>query len=521
MSIAAFISGCGGPSEILSTPIENIDNTPIKEKDLTEKEKQTWGHLDLVQDTIPGMSIDKAYSEILNRRQGQPVIVAVIDSGIDIDHEDLDDVIWKNSDEIDGNGIDDDKNGYIDDIHGWNFLGDSYDEQLEMTRIVAKEMTSHPAYAQAKEELQNKKTETLSIKQNIEALLQQVPPAQETLRNHLKKNNYTKDDVMSINNPNNQALMQSKSIQMWLYDRELTLEDIEEYAESVTEQLNFNLNTEFNGRSVVGDNVDDIKNRNYGNANVKPVKKAESHGTHVAGIIAAERNNGKGVNGVAKNVKIMPIRAVPNGDEYDKDVALAIMYAVDNGAKIINGSFGKSYSTHSDWVHEAIKYAEKKDVLFVHAAGNDGKDMDTNVSYPNDNVNGSEIVSNYISVGSLEPLYGSKLVSSFSNYGKNNVDVFAPGGKIYSTMPENEYKAQGGTSMAAPAVAGIAALIRSYYPKLKAAQVKQVIMDSGLPLKAKVIVGGDPSNVKPFADLSRSGKSANAFNALVLASQIK
>jgi len=521
IAFTAIISSCGVPSEILSTPIENIDNTPLKEQELTEKEKQTWGHLDLVKDTVPGMSVDKAYAELLKGKQGQQVVVAVIDSGIDIDHEDLDSVIWRNSDEIAGNGIDDDKNGYIDDIHGWNFLGDAYDEQLEMTRIVAKKMTTHPAYAQAQVDLQQKKTEAMQIKQNVDALLQQVPPAQEMIRNHLKKNVYTKEEVMAINEPGNQALLQSKNIQIWLYDRELTLADIEEYAENLTEQLNFNLNTEFEGRSIVGDNVDDIKDRNYGNANVKPVKKAESHGTHVAGIIAAERNNGKGVNGVAKNVRIMPIRAVPNGDEYDKDVALAIRYAVDNGAKIINGSFGKSYATHSDWVYEAIKYAESKDVLFVHAAGNDGQDMDVTINYPNDNVNGVEISANYISVGSLEPLYGSKLVSNFSNYGKNNVDVFAPGGKIYSTMPGNEYKQQGGTSMAAPAVAGIAALIRSYYPKLKASQVKQIIMDSGLPLKAKVIVGGDPDNVKPFADLSRSGKSANAYNALVMASQIK
>jgi len=216
----------------------------------------------------------------------------------------------------------------------------------------------------------------------------------------------------------------------------------------------------------------------------------------------------------------MSLRAVPNGDEYDKDIALAIRYAVDNGAKIINGSFGKSYSTHSQWVHDAIKYAEQNDVLFVHAAGNDSKNIDTNENYPNDNVNGAEIATNYITVGALDAKYGSNVVASFSNYGKSNVDVFAPGGGVYSTMPENEYKEQGGTSMAAPAVAGVAALIRSYYPKLKAAQVKQIILDSGLPLKAKVVVGGDPSNVKPFADISKSGKAVNAYNALVMAQQL-
>ena len=518
---AALLVACGGVPDIVSTPIENIDNTPIKEKELTESQKHNWGHLDLVKDTVPGMSVDKAYAELLNGKSGQQVIVAVIDSGIDIDHEDLDGVVWRNSREIAGNGKDDDKNGYIDDINGWNFLGDSYNEQLEMTRIVGKNMTSHPKYAQAKADLEKDKAQTLQTKQNIDGLLQQIPPAQEALRKHLKKDNYTKEDVITVNDPSNEALMQAKNIQMWLYDRELTLADIEEYAESTIERLNFNFNTEFDGRKIVGDNVDDLTDRNYGNGNVKPVKKTESHGTHVAGIIAAERNNGKGANGVANNVRIMSLRAVPNGDEYDKDIALAIRYAADNGAKIINGSFGKSYSTHSDWVHDAIKYAESKDVLIVQAAGNDSEDTDFNDVFPNDNLNGKEISSNYLSVGALDPVYGSKVVADFSNYGKNNVDVFAPGGKVYSTTPENEYDSKGGTSMAAPAVAGVAALIRSYYPKLKAAQVKQVIMDSGLPLKAKVIVGGDPNNIKPFADLSKSGKTANAYNALVLASQIK
>ena len=259
----------------------------------------------------------------------------------------------------------------------------------------------------------------------------------------------------------------------------------------------------------------------YGNGNVKPVKKSESHGTHVAGIIAAERNNGLGVNGVTNNVEIMPVRTIPNGDEYDKDVALAIRYAVDNGAKVINGSFGKYYSPHSDWVRDAIAYAGKHDVLFVNAAGNDGVDLDTKACYPNDQVNnGPEVSDTFITVGALEPKYGPEMVASFSNYGKINVDVFAPGSKIYSTTPENEYDTKSGTSMAAPAVAGVAALIRSYYPTLTAAQVKSILIDSGLAVKTKVIVGGDTDNVKPFEDISKSGKIVNAYNALIMASHM-
>ena len=517
---AVLLSACGGSTPtVLSTPIENIDTTPLKESPLTESEKHNWGHLDLVRDTIPGMSVDKAYSEIIKGQKGETVIVAVIDSGIDIEHEDLDDVLWTNTDEIPNNGKDDDNNGYVDDIHGWNFLGDAYDEQLEMTRIVAAGDSNAPRFAEAKAELEKGRNEAMQTKQNIDGLLQQIPPAQEALRKHLDKDNYTKEDVMKIKTED-QGLNQAKSIQMFLYDRDLTLEDIKEYATAYAERLNYNYNVDFRGRKT-GDNPDDWNDKpGYGNGNVKPVKKSESHGTHVAGIIAAERNNGKGANGVANNVQIMSIRAVPNGDEYDKDVAKAIRYAVDNGAKVINGSFGKSYSPHSDWVRDAIKYASDNDVVFVHAAGNDSKDVDTAPNFPDDNVNYVEVGNTYIRVGALAPKYGSEMIAGFSNYGKKNVDVFAPGAKVYSTTPENEYDTKGGTSMAAPAVAGIAALLRSYYPKLKASQVKQIIMDSGLPVKTKVIVGGDANDVRAFDTLTKSGKMANAYNALIMASQM-
>src|SRR5690606_823333 len=219
---------------------------------------------------------------------------------------------------------------------------------------------------------------------------------------------------------------------------------------------------------------------------------------------------------------IMAIRAVPNGDEYDKDVALAIRYAVDNGASVINTSFGKYYSPHSDWVRDAIAYAGQHDVLIVNAAGNEGADLDKKDVYPNDAIGtGTEVSNNFITVGALGPKYGSNVVAGFSNYGKINVDVFAPGAEIYSTTPENEYDTTGGTSMASPAVAGVAALIRSYNPKLTAAQVKEVIVNSGLPLTNKVVVGGDANDVRPFAQLSKSGKIVNAYNALIMASQIK
>lgn len=521
--VASIFYNCSSTAGVKATPIENIDTLPLKVSELTEAEKEHWGHLDLKNDTIPGMSVDKAYNEVIKNKKGAPVIVAVIDSGIDIDHEDLQGSIWTNPKEIPGNGIDDDNNGYVDDVHGWNFLGDGYDEQLEYVRLLASGDTSNPRYAEAKAERQAEYDKYVGYKTNYEQFLQQIKNADDALKQETKKENYTKEDVNAIST-GNQTLQQYIAVAKYVYSLDFPSlkdaeKDISKGLEDITDRLNYNLNIDFKGRKT-GDNPDDMVEKYYGNNNVKPVKPTESHGTHVAAIIAAGRNNGKGANGVANNVKIMSIRAVPNGDEYDKDIALAIRYAADNGAQIINTSFGKHYSPHSDWVMEAIVYAASKDVLIVNAAGNESIDLDTKNVYPNDALdNGPEISDNFISVGSLDPKYGSKMVSSFSNYGKINVDIFAPGGQIYSAVPGNAYKTYGGTSMASPGVAGIAALIRSYYPKFTAPQVKKIILDSGLLLTTKVAVGGDASNIKPFNELSKSQKIANAYNALLLAEQ--
>ncbi|AEH00832.1 S8 family peptidase [Lacinutrix sp. 5H-3-7-4] len=523
---AAILSSCGGGAPIISTPIENIDTTPIKEAALTEAEAQNWGHLDLVKDTIPGMSVDKAYAEIIKGNKGQKIIVAVIDSGIDIEHEDLDGVLWTNKGEIAGNGIDDDKNGYVDDIHGWNFLGDAYDEQLEYIRLVASGNTTAPRYDEAKAKYDADYNNALSGKERYEGIYNRVNTAHQTLVKHFNKEDYTSKEVNAITVENAESdLGKAVETAKFMYANGMSslqagLKQVKGGVDYFSDQVNFNLNKDFKGRTT-GDNPDDFNDKpGYGNANVMPVKKSESHGTHVAGIIAAERNNGLGANGVANNVEIMSIRAVPNGDEYDKDVAKAIRYAVDNGAKVINGSFGKSFSPHADWVRDAIKYASDNNVIFVHAAGNSSEDVDTAPNFPDDNVDYVEVGNTYIRVGALAPSYGTKMVANFSNYGKKNVDVFAPGAKIYSTTPENEYDTKGGTSMAAPAVAGVAALVWSQSPKLTAAQVKQIILDSGLAVNTKVIVGGNGEDIRDFGSLTKSGKMVNAYNALIMAAQL-
>ncbi|MGB3607811.1 MAG: S8 family peptidase [Psychroserpens sp.] len=524
LGISVLLFSCASAGGVLTTPIENIDTSPIKVSELTVSEKQSWAHLDLAKDTIPGMSVDKAYAEIIKNRKGKTTIVAVIDSATDIDHEDLDGVIWKNKDEIPNNGKDDDNNGYIDDINGWNFVGDGYDEQMEMTRIIASGDRSKPNFAAAETAYNKEYQKYTELKTQYDQIYQGVQSADKVLTKHFGKSDYTKKEVNAITTQS-EELGTAKNFAQFMFSNGFEsmtegITAVKKDLDNINMRLNVYLNKSLNGRKT-GDDPNILNDKpGYGNNNPRPTRPDESHGTHVSGIIAAERDNGKGINGVANNVEIMAIRSTPNGDEYDKDVALAIRYAADNGAKIINMSFGKSFSPHSDWVRDAIVYAAQKDVLIVHGAGNDSENSDEFPSFPNDAVGtGQEIADNFINVGALEPKYGSGMVADYSNYGKLSIDVFAPGSDIYSAVPGNKYESQGGTSMAAPNVAGVAALIRSQYPSLTAPQVKQILMESGLPIKAKVVVGQNGA-VKSLAEISTSGKIVNAYNALIMASKM-
>lgn len=543
---AVILTSCGGSvAPIVSTPIANIDNLPLKAAPLTEAETKTWGAADLLSDTIPGMSVNKTYHEILKGRKNSTVLVAVIDSGIDIEHEDLKDVIWVNDDEIAGNGIDDDKNGYVDDIHGWNFLGNIVEENMEYVRYIKKlepkfkgkseasisatDRGDFEIYKRAKAEYEKEYGETQANKARYEQILGQVAPAHEAISKKIGKEDYSIADLNGIANPTEEEQQQIGMLTQMLNFGDSVPEVMEQLNDGIAYfdgrlKSHFNLDKNFRSENL-GDNPDDFSSKYYGNNDVDgpdPKKEDARHGTHVAGIIAAKRGNGIGMDGVANNVEIMVVRAVPDGDEYDKDIALAIRYAVDNGAKVINTSFGKYYSPHPEWVWDAIKYASDKDVLIVNAAGNEGFDLDKIQVYPNDQKVGetSEMGNTFITIGALNYKYGSELVANFSNYGKSHVDVFAPGVKIWSTTPLNTYEYLQGTSMAAPAVAGVAAMIRSYYPSLSAKQVKQILMDSGLTSTATVILGGDTSNQDKFGNISASGKMVNLYNALIMADKM-
>ena len=529
--ITIFTFLLGSCKSISTIPVPKPSSYSVtataKKAPLTEEESKFWGHSDLVTDSIPGMSLDKAY-DFLQGKKGVEVVVGVVDSGTDLLHEDLKDVAWVNTKEIPSNGIDDDNNGYIDDINGWNFLGTIYKEHLEYQRIVkdpsiANEETLKEATAFYDEKVAAAKANEKRYGQ----MLKMVTNADDALSKHFNKTDYSKDEVIKTLTED-KALKESVEVAKQMYgfglsSLEQAKQELSKLVENATTMLSGEaLKKEY--RSVLGDNPNTMDKKSYGNAASGHSIKDEAHGTHVSGIIGASRNNNIGMNGVATNVKIMAVRAVPDGDEYDKDVALGLRYAVDNGAKVINTSFGKGFSPKKEWVYEAILYAASKDVLIVNAAGNDGKNMDVEKTFPNDSRDLiTEISDNVLTVGAMSANYNENLPASFSNYGKINVDVFAPGVQIYSTTPEGGYAKFSGTSMAAPSTAGVAALIRSYYPKLSASQVKHILMNSGTMINFDVIKPGSRSREKPtgekvsFSELSVSGRVVNAYNALKMA----
>lgn len=528
-AFASLLVACGGTSKIASLPIETLEgkNIPTQVENPSKDELKTWPHRDLLTSGYPGISLAEAY-KALKGRKAQTVIVGVVDSGVDINHEDLKSIIWTNLKEIPNNGIDDDKNGYVDDVHGWNFLGEINQDNLEYVRILKKGDTSDPDYKRAEEKYEKEFKDANEKIELYSQIKERIAQSDALIQKHLGKKEYTEEDLDKIDASSLQLLGAVRGMKYLLSNGVSVKETLEELSEGIKhyeDRLKYGLNKEFNPRKVLNDNPDDITDKIYGNNNViGPTAEGALHGTHVAGIIAAVRHNNIGIDGVADHVRIMPVRTVPDGDEYDKDVALALRYAIDNGAKVINTSFGKEFSPHKEWVYDALKYAAEKDVLIVNAAGNDTKNVDVQLTFPDDNINGKEFTDTMITIGALNYEYNENLVASFSNYGKNNVDLFSPGVQIYATVPENKYKFLDGTSMAAPEVAGVAALIRAYFPKLKAREVKQILMESGLtPTVKEVLVGGrgEEGEAKRmlFSELSKSGKIVNAYNAIILAAQ--
>ncbi|RZK26333.1 MAG: peptidase S8 [Flavobacterium sp.] len=502
-------------------------------------QKPNWQNLDLKTDTTFGISTEKAYKELLKGKKSTPVIVAVLDGGVDLNHEDLKRIIWVNKKEVAGNGIDDDKNGYIDDIHGWNFLGGKAGsiehETLELTRLVRRDqarfagITSTTVQAKDKGDfeafIQNrtKLEQELSTARTSLASISGFKMALDPVLKKIAKDNPTLKDWENFKPQDEREAAVKAALVDILKETDFKTfyeEQIVEGLKYYGNQINYNYNVDYDPRSVVGDDPNNSKERFYGNNDIKGPDAL--HGSHVSGIIGADRSNSLGIKGVADNVLIMGVRNTPNGDERDKDVANAIRYAADNGAKVINMSFGKSYSWDKAVVDEAVKYAVSKDVLLVQGVGNDNKDIDVEPNFPNRKYLNGEVASSFLTVGASGFVDDETLKADFSNFGKTTVDVFAPGVKINSTVTESKYKEENGTSMASPVVAGLAALIRSYYPKLTAVQVKDIILKSVVKINHNVtyLKGTEPVSV-PFAEICVTGGIVNAYHALKLAAIYK
>lgn len=504
------------------------------------KTKANWQNLDFEKDGIRGMSVERAYNELLKDKKSTPVIVAVIDGGTDVKHEDLKDKLWTNTKEIAGNGKDDDKNGFIDDINGWDFLGgkdgtDVNHEQLEMTRVlkrlkdkfgnnpseklIRKNKADYELLQNLQKEYDEKKAESVQYAPFYKQLYTNYLDSEKTLKDYLKTETLTKEAILGIDDSQADRKVRAakKTLEKFI-ELGATGADIKEAAEHFESELQYNYNLDFDARKVVGDNPTKLQYGGYGNNEVTGPEAM--HGSHVAGIIGANRNNNLGILGVCNDIQIMVVRTVPDGDERDKDVANAIRYAADNGASIINMSFGKKYSPEKKWVDDAVKYAISKGVLLIAAAGNDNLDTDVDVHFPTDTYANGGIAENWISVGALSWKPDADAVANFSNYGKKSVDVFAPGVDIYSTVPGSKYEEKSGTSMAAPATTGVAALLKSYFPNLTAAQLKKIILDSSVKPDLRVKKPGSDEIVK-FEDLSLTGGIVNAYDAVKMAMEMK
>lgn len=510
-----------------------------------------WFNLSPV-DGIQGVSAEMVYSNF-GAPTSTDIIVAVIDSGVDVNHEDLQGKIWINQDEIPNNGIDDDNNGYADDVFGWNFIGGEKgmasialapelkngirlikgapeaqvaDDTLEITRELIRMRGLHLEAQEAGRELGPRQATYLAklekdvtdARKNAEEKLEMVKgfivrsEKNTAILRAAGMQEITLETVRAFESAE-VAVMDAKTDMLELLAKGYTEARLARLLGSYTSQTKFHYNTEFNPRPIVGDNYRNTRERGYGNSDV--IGPDSFHGTHVAGIIAAARNNEIGINGVASNVKIMAVRVIPNGDERDKDVANSIRYAVDNGARIINMSFGKAFSPYKRVVDDAVKYAESKGVLLVHAAGNSSQNNDSEPNFPNRKlIKEQRQVVNWLEIGASSATKGEALPAAFSNHGKFSVDIFAPGVDINSTTPDNKYGLASGTSMASPAAAGVAALVLSYNQELTTAELRALIVDSGRRFPKLYVNRPGTTDKVLFSDLSITGGITDAYEAV-------
>ncbi len=510
-------------------------------------QSDNWQNKDLLENGVPGTSTEKAYKQLIAGKRYQ-VIVAVIDSGIDTSHHDLKGHLWANPGEIPGNHLDDDHNGYTDDVHGWNFAGLPVSrDSLVFLAQHKKQFFDSLSYTTVPPELrlpyqQFRKIwkDYEDIREKLARSLDDVKSAQrimDTLQEHIGSNNPTIAQL--------RQWRQKDSSDKWIIDAILAqLPAYPDFASFKTEAIDKarqslafcvgHLTTGSDSAGIVAGYLEQNANICYDRVftfsatdDFYHSQPLTFHGTHIAGIIAANRENGDSVDGIADSVLIMPIKiySALYPKMVDANLASAIRYAVDNGARVINLSLGLYGSPGKKDVDAAVKYAMQHNVLIVHAAGNDGKNLDqlgTQSFFPNKHyADGSGEAEAWLDVGASGWADDSTLAAPFSNYGRAAVDVFAPGVRIYSTIPGSKYEHFNGTSMATPVVAGLAALIMELFPHLTAAQVAAIIRQSVYKVSHPVIQPGSNAAriTRPFADLCSSGGIVNTYNALLLAAK--
>ena len=542
VALAAAAAGCAGPTPPPSPapapaerpapapppaaePAPAPAPAPAPETGIRTAPRRWW-HEATLEGGVPGARLDEAHALLAGRRPAREVVVAVIDGGVDVGHEDLDDVLWVNADEVAGNGVDDDGNGYVDDVHGWNFIGgpdgrNVHWDTYEMTRLHAA-CTGQPAAGglpapdaagcrAAAAAYEAERQEMTALAGQVAQLEQVYPAILQVLRQALGGADPTPENVAALR-ALDPRLAQAKGLFLQLHAAGLDEETLAEQGEEIRGRLQYGLDLAFDPRPIVGDDYADVDERLYGNPDV--AGPDPSHGTAVASILAAERENGVGIEGAAAGVRIMPIRAVPNGDERDKDVANAIRYAVDNGARVINMSFGKDFSPREDAVEAAVRYADERGVLMVHAAGNDGIDLAGSPNYPDGAYDDGGEPRLWLEVGASAWQARDSLAASFSNYGARQVDLFAPGVAIHAAAPGDEYDSGDGTSLAAPVVSGVAGLLLAYFPDLDAADVRRILLETAADLRELRVVRPGEGGLVRFGDLSATGGVVDAAAAV-------
>ncbi|MGE0614599.1 MAG: S8 family serine peptidase [Bacteriovoracia bacterium] len=545
---AMALNGCGvglGPRPALKPQTEPANKQGDTERLPGEGTEAADWFTKGPADGVQGVDVEAVYKK-LDLSRGKEIVVAVIDSGVDVNHEDLQGRIWVNEKEANGKpGVDDDGNGYIDDINGWSFLGGKDQdgkivnigaETLEVTRelvrlrklkaeLEAKGEKLSEADAKLFEtygaEVASSRAQAEVLKAPNAAALEAIRAPFEVLKEKIgDMEKIVLAEIEKLETSNDaEAAAKAEIIKALKGANAASVARLRARVQYADDQLNYYYNEAFNPRAeIVKDNPNDFNDVNYG---VNDVTGPDAdHGTHVSGIIGAVRDNGLGIKGIATNVKIMALRAVPNGDERDKDIALAVRYAADNGANIINMSFGKSVSPGKGKIDEAFLYAANKGVLIVHAAGNSSEDIDTAANFPNRNVldparhGGVAEIPTWLEIGASSQFNDQRLTAVFSNYGKKNVDVFAPGVDLNSTTPGNTYSVFSGTSMACPAAAGVAAVIWSQNPELSASQVKAVLLKNARDKADLPVLIPGTMTLAPYGTLSQTGGEAEVFSAL-------